>query len=237
MIEYIICENNLNVLNDLNNLVTKIMMRNNVEYSIKLFEDYNDDFVQEISKNDKTKVYILDIETPTSSGFEMATKIREVDLNSYIIFYTGHDDLGSKALKLDVFFAAFIDKFDNAEERLKNIIEKTVLNAEGKNVIKISIKGTVLQLKIIDILYIHKNNFSRKTCIHTTNGNFEISKNLTSVMKLFDDRFIQTHRACFVNKQRVMEFNFKDNAIVFNNNTKINLLSAKYKKDMNLDVI
>ena len=234
MIEYIVCDDNEIVLNNLKLSIDKIMINYKVDYLIKLFRDYTEDFINEIKVNNRTKVYILDIETPTSSGFEIAKKIREVDLNSYIIFYTGHNTLGLRAIKMDIFFSGYINKFENAENRLRNIIEKTVLNDTGVNLINISTKSFTYQFKIADILYITREINIRKTVIHTSNDFFEINKNLHQVMKLFDNRFIQTHRSCYVNKTRIKKVDLANNEIIFDNNEKISLLSNKFKKDLEL---
>ena len=50
---------------------------------------------------------------------------------------------------------------------------------------------------------ITKDSFERKTIIVTTYGEIKTSKSLNAVIKLLYDRFIQTHRACFINNDKV----------------------------------
>ena len=48
------------------------------------------------------RIYILDIETPSRSGIDVAREIRNKDLESVIIFLTGHDELGHIILNNDL---------------------------------------------------------------------------------------------------------------------------------------
>ena len=49
---------------------------------------------------------------------------------------------------------------------------------------------------------------------------------------MLDDRFIQTHRSCFINNDRKVKVDKTDKIITFDNGDTIDLLSDKYKKDV-----
>ena len=99
MINLIICDDNKRDLEKVYKVVTNFMSANKLEYKKFVFSDYNDSFMNLTKLKISFKVYILDIETPTSSGIDVARVIRNKDKNSVLIFLTGHDELGLVVLK------------------------------------------------------------------------------------------------------------------------------------------
>lgn len=86
MINVIICEDNEKDSIVTKRVVKNFMSRNNKEYELHLFNDYNKDFYSIVERNLPFKVYLLDIETPSRSGIDVAREIRRKDINSVIIF-------------------------------------------------------------------------------------------------------------------------------------------------------
>ena len=91
MINFIICDDNNKIVDDIKNIISKYMMKNEHNYKTHLFNDYDSNFMKVVNSNLQCKIYILDIETPTRSGIDVARIIREKDVDSMIIFITGHD--------------------------------------------------------------------------------------------------------------------------------------------------
>ena len=89
MLRFIICEDNKEHLDRLCNIINKVMMPYNFEYKINKFTQYNKEVEEIINNKTDIKVYLLDIELPVISGLEIASEIRENDLESIIIFILG----------------------------------------------------------------------------------------------------------------------------------------------------
>ena len=92
MLRFIICEDNKEFIMKINTIINKVMMPYNFEYKINKFTQYNKEVGEIIAKKNETKIYILDIELPEISGLEIASEIRENDLESIIIFVTSHNE-------------------------------------------------------------------------------------------------------------------------------------------------
>ena len=103
MLRFIICEDNKDFLNRLSNSITKVMMPHNFEYKINKFTQYNKEVEEIISTKDEIKIYVLDIELPEVSGLEIASRIREDDLESIVIFVTSHPEF-----KNDIFYSRLL---------------------------------------------------------------------------------------------------------------------------------
>lgn len=77
-----------------------------------------------------------------------------------------------------------------------------------------------------------KDSYERKTIIKTDYAEFRVSKTLTELIAMLDDRFIQTHRSCYVNSDRKVSIDRTNKIILFDNGETIDLLSDKYKKEV-----
>ena len=129
-------------------------------------------------------------------------------------------------------FLSFINKFDNFEKRLLNSLNKALNILKTKRVIKINDRNIIYTINLDDILYITKDSYERKTIIKTDYNEIKINLSLNELIKMLDGRFIQTHRACYINNDRRIKVDKNNKIITFDNGEEIDLLSNKYKKEV-----
>jgi len=230
MINVIICDDNEKDRINAEKISKKFMEKNKKEYKIYTFDNYNKSFDSLISSKIPSKIYLLDIETPSRSGIDVAREIRRKDVDSVIIFLTAHEELGNIVLKNDLMFLSFINKFDDFEKRLNNSLEKSLDLLNKKNTIRFLDRNILYTININDILYITKDSFERKTIIKTDYTEFKVNKTLSEIIEMLDERFIQTHRACYINNDRKIKIDKGNRIITFDNGETIDLLSDKYRK-------
>lgn len=229
MINFIICDDDLNYLEFMSDNITKYMMKNELEYKIHKFNDYNQKFMDMIEKKMPFKIYILDIETPTKSGIDIARIIRNKDVDSIIIFLTGHQELSSVVIENEFLFLSFINKFDRCEERFEKALDKALKVLKVRKTIRFRDSGVTYTIALDDILFISKDSVSRKSILKTDYAEFKLSKNLNEVVKLLDENFIQTHRACIVNKKRVVGYSKSKRIVIFDNGETTDIVSNRFE--------
>ena len=233
MINFIIVDDLNFWINCVEEKINKVLFNSNLNYKIHKFSDYNNDFYNIVLANLENKVYILDIETESENGIDVARKIRNTDKLAEIIFLTAYsnDEYISKFLKNSIRALAFIDK--NEIDILNDLLEDIIKNFTLGKILKINTISNYNIIKIQDILFVEIKN--RKTIIHTINSNIKTSKNLLYIenkLKHECDFFVRTHRACIVNLNNVISFDFKEKKITFFNNKKCHLLSKSYKNNI-----
>lgn len=233
MVNVIICDDNDKDRNNILNIVKCFMDKNKIEHQIHIYNDYNKKFNEIVESKLPFKIYLLDIETPSASGIDIARKIRKRDVDSVIIFLTVHEELGNVILKNDLMFLSFINKFDNFNERLSKSLGKAINLLKYKQTLKFEDRNTVYMLNMDDILYITKESFERKTVIVTDYNEFKVNKTLNEIINKLDERFIQTHRSCYINKNRLSKLDKTRKEITFDNSIVIDLISDKYKRSIN----
>ena len=232
MINIIICDDNKRDLSRIEKISKKFMDKNKKECNILLFYDYNKTFYNTIDSKIPFKIYLLDIETPSKSGIDVARDIRRKDVDSVIIFLTAHEELGNVVLKKDLMFLSFINKFDDLENRLNKSLKTALKLLNKRNTIRFQDRNILYTININDILYITKESFERKTIIVTDYTEFKINNSMNEIINMLDERFIQTHRACYINSERKVSIDTSKKLITFDNGTSIDLLSNKYKKEL-----
>lgn len=230
MINFIICDDNAKDRENAKKIINAFMKKIKKEYETHVFKDYNQDFYNIIDRKLPSKIYLLDIETPTKSGIDVARDIRKKDVDSVIIFLTVHEELGHVILKNDLMFLSFINKFDDFENRLYKSLGKSLDILNKKNTVRINDGNVIYTINIKDILYITKDSFERKTIIKTDYAEIKVRKTMNEIREMLDDRFVQTHRACFVNEDRIFKVDKAKRLITFDNDEIIDLLSDKYKR-------
>ncbi len=232
MINIIICDDNKK---DRENVIKKVeifMTNRKIEYKKYVFEDYDKKFINLIDTKISSKIYLLDIETPSASGIDIARRIRKKDVDSIIIFLTGHEELGNIVLKNDLMFLSFINKFDDFGSRLNNSLNKALDLLKTRKILRLNDRNITYTIDISDILYITKDSYERRTIIKTDYNEIKVNHSLNEIIGMLDNRFIQTHRACYINNDRLRKVDKTNKIITFDNGETIDLLSDKYKKDV-----
>lgn len=226
MINIIICDDNLMDANKIEKIVKEYM--HNLEYNIYKFNDYDKKFLKIIEMDIPNKIYLLDIEMPSMSGIDVARIIRKNDYTSVIIFLTGHDDLCRIVAKRNLMCLNFINKFDNFKTNLIKSLDLSLLVVGHKRAIKLQSKGVIYTIELDRILYVTRDTFSRETVIVCDNGSYHLRMNMKDVIKDLTTDFIQTHRSCYINNNRVKSLDIKKMCITFDNGDTTNLISKKY---------
>lgn len=228
MVNFILCDDDKNYLTKVKNTIDKYMMKNNLEYKAHLFNDYDDKFIKIVEENIPSKIYILDIETPSGSGVDIARIIRKNDINSVIIFLTGHQELSDVVIKDDFLFLSFINKFDACEKRLNDALGKALKVLKIRPKLKFKENGFIYNIALEDILYVSRDTFDRKCQVKTDNMEFKLTRSLSSMEELLPDNFMKSHRSCIVNTNRIVSIDRKGKLITFDNGTTTDLVSEKF---------
>ena len=232
MINFIICDDNKYVRELNESIISKIAMPYDFNYTVYSFDKYNNKFKKLITSSEDINIYILDLELPGKSGIDIAREIRQIDWDSIIIILTSHDELELKLLKEKLLIFDFISKFDNYETRLIDTINMVLDKINTKKIITFKSNKELHHVMLDNIYYIYKDNFSDKSIIVTSNDSYPINESLNSFVKKLDDRFFQTHRACYVNINKITSVDFENNVIYFSNKISTDYLSRNNKKEL-----
>ena len=233
MLRFIVCEDNKDFLGRVCNVVNKVMMPYNFEYKISKFTYYDKEVEEIIKRKNEQKVYILDIELGDISGLEIASEIRERDLESIIIFITSHPEC-----KNDIFYSRllaldYIPKDRLWSDRFENTLEYTIKAINRRRILTFEFNHNSYRVPFDDILYIEKVQDNQKCIINTENNNqYEINTTITDLAAKLGPSFLQSHKSGIINIEKIKKINYADNTITFLNNKCVYLLSNRKKKEL-----
>ena len=230
---FIVVEDDKKTQETIKDVLRRVIISKDNTINIKYFTKYTSELKTIIDDNSTRKVYIMDIELETkTSGIEIAKMIREKDWESEIIFITSHDKMFETVYRSVYQVFNFIEKFYDMEKRLEKDIELIFQKNFDNKMLCISNRNVDLQIFYRAITHITGDKEERKLLVHTDTNVFKLNMNLNDIVNLLDDRFIQVHRSCIANRQRVHEWNWPKNYFLLDNGGKVEYLSKKYKKDV-----
>ena len=143
MLNFVICDDNLNILDRLEKMLDTIFCKNDFEAQVAFSSDNTEEVLNYISSN-KVDVAMLDINLKSNkTGIELAKEIRKINKNIYIIFTTGHLEYAMIAYKVKTFdYIAKPINYDRLEETIIRLFED--VTSVPKKYLKIDNKNTLV---------------------------------------------------------------------------------------------
>ena len=203
MINFIVCDDEKEIVEKVKIILMKIAFQANIEYKIHAFNSYDESFMQTMNSNLENKIYILDIEVEDSSGLEVAKQIREKDWKSIIIILTAHYELETLAYKSKILLLDFISKYELYDEKIYNIIKLCIERKLNDDKLKIKTKNGIERIDYKDIVCILYDSYKRKSKIITLYSKYETSESLKGIkvkLKEYISEIIKEQKSVIDNK-------------------------------------
>ena len=213
MLNFVICDDNINILDKLPKMLENIFAKHGYDACIGLkSDDFNE--VLDYVDNNKTDVLILDINLKNGkNGLEIAEIVRRKNKNAYLIFTTGHLEYAMMAYKFKTF--DYIAK-PLTPERLEETIVRLFddINGLPKKYIKIDNKNTVVDVN--EINYIKRDGM--KLILHTLARDYEVYSSFNKIEDSLPSTFIRCHKSFIVNTQNVTNLDPVENRLYLQKN-------------------
>lgn len=232
MFEIVIVEDNTQFNEQIYELVNAFQIQNKLDYKVSRFYDYNDELEMNIKSDNFYKIYILDIELPTTNGIQIANKIRNLGSDCPIIIITCHKNkYQDQLLSEKIMFSKFIHKEDkNWMKQLDDELQSLILSKVKKHILRINTRDLYIRLQIDGILYI---DYSDRQCkIVLKARDIIVPRTLNEILKGLDERFMYCYKSKVVNTDLIERIDKKNKIIYLDNNVAINQVSEKYLKEI-----
>ncbi len=226
MLNFVICEDSLNLLNKLSKMLESIFILNNYQAQISLKATSADEVLNYI-KNNKTDVLLIDIKLNNHiSGLELAEKVRNIDRDCYFIFVTGHLEYVQMAYQFKTF--DYISK-PITSERLEETIHRLFddIIHLPKKYLRIDNKNTIIDQD--EIQYIKRDGM--KLVFHTNSRNYEAYSSFNKLQLDLPDNFVRCHKSYIANINKIENIEPVSNTIFFQNKSYC-FIGPKYKSNL-----
>ena len=223
MLNFVICDDNLAVLNRLAKMLDSIFINNGIDAEIGLKSSNASNVISYINDN-KVDVLILDINLNSEiNGCDIADMVRKKNKDVYIIFSTGHLEYALIAYKYKTF--DYLPK-PIVEERLEETILRLMddIKLTPSKFIKLNNNKTIINQD--EINYIKKDGMKLVFC--TNNRTYETYSSFNKIQDCLPENFVRCHKSYMVNVKNISDINSNKNTIVFSPNESCSI-GAKYK--------
>ena len=235
MINFIICEDEIEIRNNTRKQIEKFMMNYDIDYKLHEFDSYDNKFEELVKIDVGFKVYFLDIKTKNGSGLDAARMIREKydDWVSAIIIMTSFAEYKYEALSSRLYLLDFIAKFDDCDRKIKEDLLIAMKSYDKRyKMLNFEYNHTYYMIEYRQIIYIEKEPDSKRCIIKTKYGNQVIPGTLSEVYKKLDDRFLKVHKSMIINTNEILKYEIRKNKLTFKNGEHTHLVSRSKKKEL-----
>ena len=225
MLNFILCDDDIHMINKLSLLFEKVFIKNDFDAQIVLKTSNYKDVLSYMSSN-VVNVVVLDIEFKNSkiNGLDIANAIRKINKDCYIIFITSHFEYLMEAYDCKTFAYLFKNSLsvDTLSDTLTRLFDD--ISGSSRKFIKIDNKGTFIDLNYIQ--FIEKSGM--KLVYHTLHGCFDTYNSFSKIENNLPENFVRCHKSFIANITNIVNISLSDNSIVFKNGD-VCYIGPKYK--------
>ena len=239
MINFIICDDEEIFRDSIKEKIDSCMMKSTAEYKTYFFSCYDEKFFNFAKNPNGFNVYFLDIQMPEIDGIDVARYVRYKlgDWSSLIIFVTNFSKYRNKILTSRLDVLDYIKKSKRGYEQLEEVI--TIVLSKYRSTdscLTFEKDYSVFKIKYMDIIFIERELNSKCCILYTTSGEYRITKSLTEIEELLDNRFLRTHRSAIINVDKIIEYNVKTNTVIFSTGESTDLVANKENINLSISV-
>lgn len=199
MLNITICDDEQRILVELKKQIESILGEKEITSEFHLYSSC-EELLKEYHEV-KTDFLFLDIDMPGMTGFELASKLNQMEQKSILIFVTNQDALVYESFSFRPF--AFIRKAYFMEE-IEGVLERALAEIEQTpEYYTFQSNGEIVRVPIHQMIYFEsQGNYVRLVMKDVEYKIRETISNLT--MNLENSGFIRIHKGFLVNQQYVM---------------------------------
>lgn len=226
MLNFVICDDNLNILDRLEKMLDTIFCKNDFEAQVAFSSDNTEEVLNYISSN-KVDVAMLDINLKSNkTGIELAKEIRKINKNIYIIFTTGHLEYAMIAYKVKTFdYIAKPINYDRLEETIIRLFED--VTSIPKRYLKIDNKNTLVDES--EVQYIKRDGM--KLVFHTNSRDYDTYSSFNKFQDKLPENYIRCHKSYIANINQIKDVEPVSGTITFKSGDTCDI-GPKYKSDL-----
>ncbi len=213
MLTIAICDDEKKICDYIENRTTEFLAKNDLEAEVSVFYDGSELLKKCESNAQNFDIIFLDIKMKTLNGVECAKLLRDIGVNSLIVFITSSAEYVFSGYEVKAFRYILKTDLVNAFSRVfgECLLELKKLNT---SFFTVKTSSSVKNIPLSDILYFESNK--RLLNIHTKNEVISFYEKLDNVEdELKEKDFIRTHQSYLVNAQKIKSVS-KDSALLVN---------------------
>lgn len=213
MLTIAICDDEKKICDYIESRTTEFLAKNDLEADVSVLYDGSELLKKCESNTQNFDIIFLDIKMKTLNGVECAKLLRDIGVNSLIVFITSSAEYVFSGYEVKAFRYILKTDLVNAFSR---VFSECLLELKKLNTSFFTVKtsSSVKNIPLSDILYFESNK--RLLNIHTKNEVLSFYEKLDNVEnELKEKDFIRIHQSFLVNAQKIKSVS-KDAVLLLN---------------------
>lgn len=228
MVKFVLCDDNLNLLTKLKEMIELIFLRNDFDAKI-VFSTTSPKKLLDFLDNNDANVLFLDIDLKSQlNGIDIAKKIRKTNKSLYLIFLTAHFEYIISAFECKTF--DFIQKpfhFSKLENTIKRLFND--ITEDSNNFIKLHNQNKLINQNLVN--YIKKDG--AKVIYFLNNSTIESYDSFVNILNSLPSSFVRCHKSYIVNINNISHIDFSSDTIFFKSSPNYKCyIGQKYKQNL-----
>ena len=217
MINIAICDDNVNICSELENIFLEYKNENSVDFNVDTFSDGNK-FLKALENGKDYDVLFLDIQLGNLTGIDVGDFIRNKLKNRYmkIIYISNFEKYAMKLfdLKPTNFLIKPLDK-NKVKKVLSDVLYDLKIQLEE---FIFNYKNNIFKIKYKDIIYFEKIKLSKNIKLITTNNEYIFRDSLNKIQEILKSNdFIKINKSILVNFNHIKIFSPNKFKIILTN--------------------
>lgn len=228
MLSFVLCDDNKTILDRLKKMLESLFLTHNFDAEVAFYSTDPKSTLEYVKNND-VNVLLLDIDFKSDfTGLDLASEIRKINHDAYIIFTSAHLEYILMAYKYKTF--DFIPKpitIERLEETFLRIIDDIGNEASNNNhFIKINNRNTIINQD--SVRFIKKDGMKLVFC--TDDKTYETYSSFNKISQELPSNFVRCHKSYIANVNKITDISTSNNTISFDNNNDLKCyIGPKYK--------
>ncbi len=213
MLTIAICDDEKKICDYIESRTTEFLAKNDLEAEVSVFYDGSELLKKCENNTQHFDIIFLDIKMKTLNGVECAKLLRDIGVNSLIVFITSSAEYVFSGYEVKAFRYILKTDLVNAFSR---VFSECLLELKKLDTSFFTVKtsSSVKNIPLSDILYFESNK--RLLNIHTKNEVVSFYEKLDNVEnELKEKDFIRIHQSFLVNAQKIKSVS-KDSVLLSN---------------------
>lgn len=215
MIDVFVCEDNQKQREEIVKYIENYLLIENLDMKLRLATDNPHKITDYLKKNQVDKsLYFFDVDLESDiNGIELASQIRQKNINCEIVFITVHTEMVFLTFKYQVEALDYILK--DSPEQIQSRVVKAIdtcyqkfieHESNSEDYYQIKTGEHIRSVKVSDILFFESSVVPHKVIAHLFNGQFEFYSTIKEIETENQD-FYRCHKSYVVNIKNIKTIN------------------------------
>lgn len=230
MIDIAICDDNIHICSEIENILLKYQKINYLKFNIDVFSD-GKNFIKHLDLGNKYQILFLDIEIGNITGVDIGKYIRQ-NLNNReikIIYVSSFEKYAMELfdLKPTNFLIKPID-----ENKIKEVLEDTLYDIKIQlEKFTFNFKNDMFRIRLKDIVYFETIKLSKNIKLITIDNEYIFRENLNKIQEnLEKNDFIKINKSVLVNFNYIKVFKPSEFKVILTTEEELPLSKNRLKE-------